>query len=53
MNSMGHLVLSAIKSAFRIVACIVCLWQKDVHYLAAGFLMAELLGVAEELVDNR
>ena len=53
MNSIGHLVISIAKSGLRIAACIVSLMNGTLWPLAAGFLAAEVLGIAEELVDKR
>lgn len=53
MNSTGHLVISIAKSALRIGSCIYCMATGLLWPLAAGFLVAEVLGVLEELVDKR
>ena len=53
MNSLGHLAISIAKSGLRIASCIVSLLHGSVWPLAAGFLVAEILGIAEELVDKR
>lgn len=53
MNSTGHLVISIAKSGLRIASCIVSLMHGTIWPLAAGFLVAEVLGIAEELVDKR
>lgn len=53
MNSIGHLLISVAKSGIRIAACVVSLMHGSVWVLAAGFLAAEILGIAEELVDER
>jgi len=53
MNSIGHLLISILKSAIRIGACIWCIAAKDIMPMAIGFLAAELLGIMEELVDKR
>ena len=53
MNSKGHLFISIAKSAVRIGACSWALVTGRVIPLAAGFLAAEVLGIAEELVDKR
>jgi hypothetical protein len=44
-----HLYISLAKSAIRIVAG-VCLVSGNFVFAGAGFVLAELLGVAEELV---
>lgn len=53
MNSKGHLVISLIKSGIRIVGSLVAINTKSVHPIAACFLLAEILGVLEEIVDKR
>ena len=53
MNSKGHLFISIAKSAVRIGACSWVLVTGSVIPLAIGFLGAEVLGIAEELVDKR
>ena len=53
MNSIGHLTISIAKSLIRIGACAWCIKTGSVVPLAIGFLAAEVLGIAEETVDNR
>ena len=53
MNSIGHLLVSIVKSIIRIVACAFSIHTGTVLPLAIGFLAAEVLGIAEELVDER
>lgn len=53
MNSLGHLLISIFKSILRIGACIWTLCTGTIIPLAIGFLAAEVLGIAEELVDKR
>ena len=53
MNSTGHLIVSISKSFLRIFSCILAYGTHNVEYLALGFLIAEILGVLEELVDKR
>jgi len=57
MGSKGHFYISMSKSVIRIVTCFAALVvadiTKDIAILAGGFLVAELLGVAEELADKR
>lgn len=49
-----HTFMSYIKSAVRIAACVVVLWLAPftdlISYLALGFLIAEMIGIAEEWV---
>ena len=44
-----HFYISLIKSATRIAGCVVALATGSVAWLAAGLLVAEFLGIAEEL----
>jgi hypothetical protein len=45
-----HTRLSYIKSAVRIAACAIALYENSVVVIAAGILIAELVGIAEEWV---
>lgn len=53
MNSKGHLYVSLAKSVMRIGACIWSIAAGNVMPVAIGFLGAEVLGIAEELLDKR
>lgn len=53
MNSIGHLAISIVKSGLRIGACAWAIESGSIVALALGFLAAEVLGIAEELVDKR
>ena len=53
MGSLGHFLVSLGKSILRIGACIWAAVSKDIAVLAIGFLIAELLGILEEIVDKR
>lgn len=53
MNSKWHLYISLVKSAIRIEACILLLTTGNIFLLAGGFLLAEMLGLAEEFGDKR
>jgi len=53
MNSKGHLVISIIKSMLRIVGCFIAIDSKNFSLGFSMFMIAEGLGVAEELVDKR
>ena len=53
MNSKGHLYISLGKSFLRIVSAIATVITKDVLWVALGVGVAEVLGIAEELVDKR
>ena len=53
MNSRGHLLLSIVKSCIRIAGCAVAIGTHNWIWIAGMFGVAELLGIAEELVDNR
>ena len=50
---MNHFNISMIKSSMRILGCVVALYTGSVIWLASGLLVAELLGIAEEVVDKR
>ena len=47
--SKKHFQISMVKSTIRIVGCLFALFTADVIWLASGFLVGELLGIAEEL----
>jgi len=47
--SKRHFQISMVKSAVRIAGCLFALFTADVIWLASGFLVGELLGIAEEL----
>ena len=53
MNSVGHLIVSLVKSILRIFACAWCIYIGAVMPLAIGFLAAVVLGMLEELLDKR
>lgn len=53
MNSQWHLYISFAKSIIRILSCVASLFTRDFGYLAAGFIVAEVLGILEELKDER
>lgn len=44
-----HFYISLAKSILRIAGCVAVLGGAGIFWLAASFLVAELLGVAEEL----
>jgi hypothetical protein len=52
MNTRGHLVISLIKSVIRMIACLIAVIGSlsIIWVLPVGFFIAEMLGVAEELV---
>lgn len=53
MNSKWHLVVSSVKSLIRIIAGVISVLTQDVVVLAIGIVVAELLGIIEELGDER
>lgn len=53
MNSKGHLNISLIKSGVRIAGMGLGLMFQSLTVVAWSLLIAELLGIAEELVDKR
>jgi hypothetical protein len=50
---MNHFNLSIIKSNIRILSCIATFLDGNVIWLAAGFAIAEVLGIMEEYYDDR
>ncbi len=52
-KSIKHFLVSVIKSIFRIIGCVFCIIWMDstiaVAALATSFLLAEILGIVEEL----
>jgi len=44
-----HFYISLVKSGVRILGCVVALFTGSFIWLASGFLLAEILGIAEEL----
>ena len=53
MGSKGHLTISATKSLIRMVCCVSALMNNSIEILCIGLIVAEVLGVVEELVDKR
>ncbi len=47
--SKKHFYISMVKSTIRIAGCLFALFTADVLWLASGFFVGELLGIAEEL----
>jgi len=47
--SKKHFYISMVKSIVRIAGCAVVLFGGGIIWLAGGLLVAELLGIAEEL----
>ena len=50
---MNHFIVSIVKSIIRIVACIVAIMYTSLFLFALGFLVAEILGILEEVFDKR
>jgi hypothetical protein len=48
-TSRGHFYVSLVKSGIRIIAG-VCLISGNLVFAGAGFILAEVLGIVEELV---
>ena len=44
-----NIYISLVKSITRIAGCSVCLLTGSVFWLATGLIVAEILGIAEEL----
>jgi len=53
MNSKWHLYISFIKSAIRIIGCILGVIYNSILILGIGLLVAEGLGILEEVGDKR
>lgn len=53
MGSKGHLGISVNKSLIRMACCISALMNNSIEILCIGLIIAEVLGVIEELVDKR
>lgn len=53
MNSKWHLYISIFKSFLRILGCVLSIALSNWLVLAISFLIAEILGVLEELKDDR
>jgi len=45
-----HFIISIVKSAIRISSCIVAIQFNTWQILAIGFVVAEILGVVEEIL---
>ncbi len=53
MNSKWHLCLSFLKSLVRIAGCVSAIMFNSWIDMVVGFLIAEVLGVLEEIKDER
>lgn len=53
MNSKGHFLISLAKSIIRIAGGAFAIKNSDIRLLAMALIIAEILGIAEEMVDNR
>lgn len=53
MNSKWHLYVSIFKSFIRMFGCVLALVLNSWAVIAVFFLVAEMLGVLEELKDER
>lgn len=53
MNSKWHLIISDIKSVVRIAGCIGAIVTKSIVVLSVFLLIAEILGILEEVGDKR
>lgn len=53
MNSKGHLYVSIAKSTIRLCGCGLTLLVPNVLILAVTFGIAEILGILEEILDER
>ena len=50
---MNHFNISLVKSIIRILSCFLAMVSSSVFALAAGFAIAEVLGIMEEVYDKR
>ena len=53
MNSKWHLYTSVSKSIIRIVGCGFAVGLQSITVLGVGLVLAEILGILEELKDER
>ena len=53
MGSKGHLTISATKSLIRMACCVSALMNDSLMILCAGLIIAEVLGVVEELEPDK
>ena len=53
MNSKWHLYISILKSIIRIGSVIIAIILNNWILLAIGLVIAEILGIAEDLNDDR
>ena len=53
MNSKWHFYTSLIKSLIRAAGCLLAVLSKRWEVMAISFLIAEILGVLEEIKDER
>ena len=53
MKDKGHFIVSLLKSTIRIAGCVATLKTKNNKIMAGSFLLAEVLGIVEEVADKR
>lgn len=53
MNSKAHFIVSLIKSGIRIIGCCLAICHNSLLIFASAFLLAEVLGIFEEIFDKR
>lgn len=53
MNDKGYFLISMTKSGVRILGSVIAIKKRSIAVLASALLGAEILGIAEELVDKR
>lgn len=53
MKDKGHFYISLSKSLIRIVGCVLAIAGADILSVPITFLLAEVLGIAEEVFDKR
>ncbi len=53
MKDKGHFLTSVVKSVIRIATCVCAFTANNLFILCSGLLLAEILGIIEELLDRR
>ena len=53
MKDKGHFYISLTKSVIRIGGCLLTGFTNNIGYIVTFFIVAEFLGILEELVDSR
>lgn len=53
MKDKAHFYVSLTKSIVRMAGCVLTVITKNIGYIIVCFILAEFLGILEELVDKR